>query len=544
MTAPLMNRIDPFDARALDRELEVIDRDGMLAGIRAQMRERFLSESYYAATVVLGYRAMNPRTHAPICRFIDTCTATRRLIQDPRSHFKTTIKTITHGIQRLLRKPGVRRLIVGDTDTNAQKHLGKIKNHFERNALLRWLFPEQIWDDPGQSPLWTKQELVLKHNLMHGEPSLAAFGAGSAVVSWHFDEIDVDDLIADDEYLSETEMAKTIEWSTGLESLFATDEPIESKQLDVVGTYWKTNDAYSHFEKYFGGTHEQIPTGPHSYQKGPLAVFRRGARVDGKIIFPEAISETFLQRLQQINPERYAAQYANDPYDAATAYFKKEYLKYYTWAIANDLVNIRHTDGRFERLKVAELEVLSFCDPHAGGPAKTGRFRMGGRAAVITTGTHRPTGRVIILDACIRKMPTDQLITEIIRQNELWMPEVFSIEGNGLQKMIRPWLDERVVNEGRPSVPYHAYIPQGDKDGERRIRGLQPLARAGQFFLQEGFTELIEEFTSWPNGLKDGLDCLAQGLGSWGVGFSDVEDEMIEEMERKNRERCSTDTGY
>lgn len=541
-----VNFSDPFDARGVDASLEVLDRDGLLSAVHSQMRQRFLTESYYAATVVLGYRALRPRTHAPICRFIDTCTATRQLLQDPRSHFKTTIKTVTNTIQKLLRRPGLRVLIVGDTDTNAEKHVGKIKNQFERNALLRWLFPDLLWANPDtEAPGWTKRELFLKHRLMHGEPSLVAFGAGSAVVSWHFDYIGVDDLIADDEYLSESEMAKTIEWSTGLESLFALDEPIDKKELHVVGTYWKTNDAYAHIEKYFGGKAEPVKTGPHSYQRGTLAVFRRSARDEnGEPIFPEAISKTFLDRLQQMNPERYAAQYANNPYDAATAYFKKEYLKFYTWAIANRIINIRHGDGRFERIRVDELEVYSFCDPHAGGPKKVGRFQQGGRAAVITTGTHGPTGRVIILDCCIKRMPTDKLITEIIRQNEQWDPVGFLVEANGLQKMIKPWLDERINREDRMAVPYVPFIPKGDKDGDRRIKGLQPLARAGQFYLQEGFTELIEEFQSWPNGLKDGLDCLSQGLTKWGVGFEAVEDEVLEERERWIRSQNSTVTGY
>lgn len=540
MTAPLRT-FNPFDKASFRSAVDEYDH-AKLEAVRQQMRFRFLNESYYAAVNVLGYTMLRPSTHGPLCTFLDTCTCKRRMEQMPRSHFKTTIVTVTESVREVMRNNAYRKLIVGDTDTNAEKHLQKIKRHLEANSLLRWLFPEMVWENPdAQAPAWSKKELVLPGAAReHGETSFDAVGAGSGVVSRHYDGIGADDLIGDDELYSATEMEKVIEWSTGLESLFV--PPIEMGQLDIPCTYWRTDDVYAFFETFYGRGQEPVKTGPYSYQRGDLAVFRRSVIEDGRIIFPEAISEQFLTRLRAVNPERYAAQYANDPFASDVAYFQKQYLRYYHWFIVDHVIAKPNPDGTIERIDLKDLMIFSYCDPHAGGDVKK---RIGGtRAAVITVGVQPRTSRVFMLDCWVKRAPTNLIISEIVRQNEKWMPQFFSIEANGLQKMIKPWLEERIARENRPDIPYRPYIPKGPKDDERRIRGLQPLFRAGQIWLQEGFHEFIGEYLAWPRGSNDSLDCLSQGLLDWGVGFDTVTESDIEEFEENIRSRCSVLTGY
>lgn len=532
---------NPFSKTGFASAVEDYDRS-KLEPLRQQMRYRFLHESYYAATIVLGYSKLRPAAHGPLCTFLDQCRCRKRMEQMPRSHFKSTIVTVTGSIQAVMAQNWLRNLIVGDTDTNAEKHLQKIKRHLEGNQLLRWLFPEMVWENPdAEAPSWSKKELMLPGAAReHGEMSFDAVGAGSGVVSRHYDRIVPDDIIGDDELFSETEMDKTIEWATGLESLFV--PPIEEGQMDIPCTFWRTDDVYAFFEKFFGHGSPKVQTGPYSYQVGELAVFRRSVIEDGKLIFPEGVSEKFLTRLREVNPERYAAQYANDPYASGVAYFQKQYLRYYNWLVTDHVIAKPTPSGVIERIPLQSLQIFSYCDPHAGGSTQK---RIGGtRAAVITVGVQPLTGMVFMLDCWIMKAPTNLLISEIIRQNEKWLPQFFSIEANGLQKMIKPWLEERVQRENRMDVPYRPYIPKGPKDDERRIKGLQPLFRAGQIWLQEGFHEFIGEFLAYPRGSKDGLDCFAQGLLDWGVGFDNVTDAEMDEFEENLRQRCSVVTGY
>jgi len=466
----------------------------------------------------------------------------------PRSHFKTTIVTVAHKLKLIMENPELRVLIVGDTGPNAQKHLAKIKYQLESNQLLRWLFKDRIWEDTSKAPAWSKEQLFLPVDRdgtlpTHGEPTFDAIGAGGAVVSRHYNVIDADDLIGEDEYYSETEMNKKIDWFTGIESLFV--PPLTQTLMDIPSTYWRTDDIYAFVEEFYGRGKPIEKTGPFSYQIGELAVFRRGNIEDGQPIFPEekgGFSLEFYERLREKNPERYAAQYANNPKSAENAYFRPEFLRFYEIQDEEGFQLVANRgNGIIDRVDVRDLYIVSFCDPHAGG---SNRFR-GSRAAVITTAVDVRFPRIYILDAWIKRAPTNLIIDEIFRQNEKWKPEDFSIEANGLQKMLKYWIDERTEREPYkyPEVPYKAYIPKGGKDEEGRIKGLQPLFRAGQIWLQHGFVELLEEYAAWPRGLKDGLDALSQGLHFWGLGLQSTDDEyrMYEEDMKRDRNVL---TGY
>lgn len=511
--------------------------------VRLSMAQRGSVDTFYLATVVLGLTKLTVPTHKPLCTFLDTCELLRRIIQMPRSHFKTSIVTICHRIKNVINDPTLRILIVGNSQPNASKHLGKIKRQFESNALFRWLYPERVWEDPkgSQAQEWSNRSLYIPNPALHGEPTFDAIGALGAAVSRHYDVINPDDIIGDEEAYSEVEMERVIEWSTGLESLFV--PPIEGGLLDIPCTFWKPNDVYTFLEEFYSHGADPVVTGPYSYQRGNLAVFRRGAREDGKIIFPEAVSEDFLQRLQERNPERYAAQYANDPYASGVSEFRTEWLRYYNIA-DSEMEHITYKNPGSDAnviVKTSRLHIVSMCDPHAGGGVR--KFR-GTRAAVITTGVDVTNARVYILDCWIKKAQTDGIVDEILRQNERWMPQVFSIESNGFQKMLRFWVDERIRNDGLRDVPVFEYSPQGDKDSERRIKGLQPLFRAGQIWSQRGFVDLHEEYAAYPRGFKDGLDCLAQGLLHWNIGFDSISVSEYDEYEQALSRMRNVVTGY
>lgn len=537
-------------------------RDNPSERVRQVMRVEALSSTWYLATMVLGYTKLLPDTHGPLCTFLDTCTGKRRLIQMPRSHFKTTITTVTHNMRRLLNNPELRLLIVGDTAPNARKHLKKIANHFEHNRLLRWLFPERCWEDTSAAPAWSQDQIYLPtetgYPALHGEPTIDAIGAGGAAVSRHYDVINPDDLIGEDEFKSEIEMEKIIDWFSGLEALFV--PPVAEGQMDIPSTFWRMDDVYAFAESFFGHDEEPVPTGPFSYRRGELDVFRRGAIEGGQPIFPGAVTLQYLMRLQEKNPERYAAQYANNPLAAGVAYFRNEYRKFYEIAAEETrtilpnteyeqkesqmvLGKIKHDSGHVELFDPRDGVVHSFCDPHAGG-SKRKRFK-GGRAAVITTLVQPARERVIILDVWLKRATTDKIIDEIFRQNYRWNPEVFSIEANGLQKMLKYWIDERIERDVHlPPLPYVPYIPKSEKDSELRIKGLQPLFRAGQIWGRKEFIELWEEYQAWPRGSADGMDALAQGLEYWNVGWDSTREEELNEVEYAVRQMRNVATGY
>lgn len=555
MTAPPINFGNPayFSPLRLQNQLGT----ERLERVRQLLREESLQDTYFMATVVCGYTLLRPETHGPLCTFLDTCNVKRRLIQMPRSHFKTVITTVVHKLQAALKDPTVRILIVGDTGPNAIKHLGKIENQLTNNKLLRWIFKERMWEDVAKAPAWNKEQLYLPinsegHVAYHGEPTFDAIGAGGAAVSRHYNIINADDLIGESDFYSEADMSKKIDWFSNIEALFV--PPVEEGLLDIPSTFWRTDDIYAYAEDFFGRGESPVRTGPYSYQRGDIAVFRRGAIEDGEAIFPaernakgkivNGFSVKFFERIREKNPERYAAQYANNPRSAENTYFQQSYIRYYTVRDEEGrILSVERPGGIVELVHVEQLHIVSMCDPHAGG---TNKFR-GSRAAVLTTGVDVRYPRIYILDCWIKRAATNFIVDEIFRQNKKWQPERFSIEANGLQKMLKYWIDERTERDPDecPEVPYYPYIPKGGKDDAPRIKGLQPLFRAGQIYGQHGFNELWEEYSAYPRGLKDGLDALSQGLDPqmWGLGL-DVSDEDMDEQEENMRRNTSVATGY
>lgn len=103
-------------------------------------------------------------------------------------------------------------------------------------------------------------------SLKHGEPAFDVIGARGAAVSRHYNIINADDIIGEDEYYSSQEMAKTIDWFTGLESLFI--PPMDTSLMDIPSTFWRTDDVYAFAEAFFGKGEEKKKTGPYSYEVG------------------------------------------------------------------------------------------------------------------------------------------------------------------------------------------------------------------------------------------------------------------------------------
>lgn len=83
---------------------------------------------------------------------------TRELWLLPRDHFKTTILTIGHAIQRMLNDPNFTFFIASSKDDNAMEMSKEIRRHFASNERLKTLFSPfcaDAPDDMGAIHAWT-----------------------------------------------------------------------------------------------------------------------------------------------------------------------------------------------------------------------------------------------------------------------------------------------------------------------------------------------------------------------------------------------------
>ena len=510
--------------------------------LRSELAEVGRNNLYFLCKGILGYDKLTEHAHGHFCKFLEECTLLRRMTQMPRSHFKTTIQTIGLTIQDVLNDPNIRILLVASSSQNAERFLTEIKNHLRANKIFQWLYPEIIPEDISKVR-WNLQEMEVPRDVYWREPTIDTIGARGTVESRHYDIIRADDIIGEKEFNSDVEMSRTIEWSTGLESLLISPSTC---LIDFVGTRWKMTDVYAFTENFYSGGEKPVDIGPFAYRKGELGVFRRKARkANGEPMFPELVSREFLDRLQRENPQRYAAQYANDPMAEGLVLFHTDWLRYFTvTGPESSIIQFTDAKGKEHEVSVWSMERQAFFDPAMAETKKACR------QALMVVGNVSVDGSMyfFLLETVIGHYTPTEAVDYILEMDKKWRPDIFSIETIGYQGSIQYWLRERCIAQGLPEPPITPFPPKGVRNSQmskdERIRGLQPLFRAGQFYIMQGHSEFIEEYTYYPHStFKDALDALAQGVVYWTNSWDAQAQDEWAEHERKILARIGPD-GY
>ncbi len=137
-----------------------------------------------------------------------------------REHYKSTIITFGKSIQDILRSHGDDPLeprecsigIFSHTRSIAAGFLGQIKSELETNTLLKYIFPDILYQDPEkESPSWSEQGgLLVKRKDNQKEMTVEAWGVvDSQPVSVHFTHLVFDDIVVPGSVTSPEMMMKT-----------------------------------------------------------------------------------------------------------------------------------------------------------------------------------------------------------------------------------------------------------------------------------------------------------------------------------------------
>lgn len=491
--------------------------------LRLELAQRGKDDFYFFCKSILGYDLLTPHTHAHLCGFIQTCNAKRRMLQMPRSHFKTTIATIGQTIWDIVQNPNIRILLVAQSAPNAERFLLEIQNHILYNDMLRWLYPYIVPPEVTKAR-WNAREIQVPRDVLFREPTVDSIGSRGAVESRHYDKIRADDIIGEKEFNSQSEMEKTIEWCSGLESLLVSPT---FGEIDFIGTRWRLNDVYAFVEKFYGGTEEETEVGPYATKKGALVIFRRQAREDGEPIFPELFTNEFFERLMRENPHRYASQYANNPQASGITLIEKEWLRFYHFSEDQESILYRRPNEETTyTVRVDELDRILVYDPSV---AET---KTASKSAILILGKHKED--VFVLESRVGHYTPDKAIDYLFELDEKWNLRLLSIEDVAFQKAIKYWMKQRAQSEGRFMPHVRPYKPGSQKSKDERIKGLQPLYRSGRIWYQEGFTDLIEETLAYTfvgrSPQRDALDALAQMLEVFRVHTNEDRGKEIREL--------------
>lgn len=457
------------------------------------IRQRARDSFYFFAKGILKHDWLVPHIHGSVCKLLTNRAEKRKKIVLPRGWLKTTLCTISYPIWRAVHDPNLRILIAQNNLENARKKLGVIKSQFETNGLLRALYPELL---PGVHSRWSAESLCLTRSTSHAESTFECIGVRGQGISRHYNIIVEDDTVAPDfdelgqEMLapSHDDVRKAITWhSLALPML---TDALED-EIIVVGTRWYENDLMSHIDE----------------KEPQYASIERSCREDaegksdprGFVTYPERFSEEVLiQYEQSLGPYFYSTLMLNRPIAVGDMVFRAEWFKEY------------------EELPLRQfLDIYTTVDCATDPQLSMGRVDDLDYSTVLTTGKHRLTGDIYILDYFRERCNPGDHAAAIFEHVIRWHPIVVGYESVAYQRSMDYWLKELM----RQRQIYFLLEPverTGRNTKDFYIMGLHPMAAAGIFHIRSYMRDLLTEFLSYPRGLHDDLiDTLSMQLRLW-----------------------------
>lgn len=149
----------------------------------------------------------------------------------------TTIVSCNWVIQRILENPNIRILLTNEKEENAKKFLSIIRNHFENNQMLRYIYGDFV----SKQTKWTEYEFTVSNRTKYlKEPTVMIGSIDKSSVSLHTDLIIEDDLQSRLNTQTKDQIDKVWQYHNDLRSIL---DP-GGKRI-IVGSRWDYNDIYS-----------------------------------------------------------------------------------------------------------------------------------------------------------------------------------------------------------------------------------------------------------------------------------------------------------
>ena len=466
------------------------------------LRHRAKHDLFFLAYSVLGYDRLSPNLHGSLASWMIKHRDKRfKEILLPRNHFKSTLTTITHGIQIVLPDPtneapwpenlgtNCRVLLCHEAKEKASKFLSEITQHFMGNPMLMALFPETV--PSSRIHRINQTELELPRTERWGEATYTTMGTGGRNQGYHFNYLKLDDIIGELARDSPAVMQASKDWLDNIQAFFS---KFAMDHMDVIGTRWSYDDTYRHYEKRYGKS---------------LFKYVRGVEeiVDGRLtpIFPEEVTSEDLAILK-MNPKVFAAQYANDPGMGSTE-FKAHWKRTFTFdgPHAIRVSNLAGTSAR--KIDISDLDICILLDP-----------ALTGLTGLTVTGMDY-LGNIYVLEALKDVWSSPDLTDLMFKLVHRWNPRVVVIEKVLFSALYEHYWKEAMKNRGKTFRIQP--VTTANKEKEVRIRGLANYFAAGQIYFHPDQTALITEFQQF--GATDDihmLDSLAMGPQTWRKGVN------------------------
>lgn len=497
------------------------------------IKQAGLSSLWFFEKHILGasgpYNGLTDHLHIDMCNFRQSLLSpgARGAMLVPRSCYKTT--TGTHGADtwEIIRNPNIRIGIIGATKPDAQRFSDVIKANFEQNNLLRLLWPDHAPERSDQGTItqsdWKTDSFISPaRTRTFSEPTVKILGAGGATAGNHFDLLNVDDLVGEQQlnadHVVTSEMTKAKNWFMNNSDTLL-QSPDDSR-IFLSATRYAIDDAYDWIAEDAGpdskGYFLELPEECQPKPDGRWSIYYRQALEYDEPIFPEKISKEFLERLKIKNPWGYLLQYQNNPYLASTSELADYVPGHFDLNFDNSLGWTIHVgkDVKREEINLNNCIVSMGIDPAASDKKRTDRTSRS--AIVVQAVDHKE--RHFIIDVRAGYWNPHEFIEHMFTLFKKFYPH---IKRTNLEKMgaFAIFYNNvlRAQHEKQTYIGLYPVTGGGDKDVKIRNH-YQPLLEKNLFYLNNNIRDLFnEELRVFPGGnKKDIMD--AGVLADYGIG--------------------------
>lgn len=457
---------------------------------------------------------------------------------------------ISHGgnTWETVRDPNIRIRLESGVANKAHEFLGNIKNSYETNELLHWLYPFTVipagYERTGK---WAGDRIVVPGRTRHFTEATVTIGSMTgASEGGHFNVYNCDDPVGLDDLDSMRNSSidmfrKKNRFITNKTALLV--KPRRDRVL-LVGTRYAVDDIYDVAWKDAYELQGDMVDEFRITESGEWSIYNRlGVTPEGEFPNPEVVNKEVLDKAMQEDMWFAMTQLVNHPQKTGLAEFYEMAPHFATiqWdAYENDWIITYEVDANYDeepdpddlRVALRDCDVVMSVDP-AGTDrdisAKTSRSSVGVWARDAKDRVTRIWGKVGYLK-------TRQLFDAMFEGHRLYAGYVRAtyVESNAMQKILKPLIEEEQWRK-RQWINPQGLPASGDKAARIRNAVGYHLAKGTLYLVRSYSAEFLEEHAIFPmNKYKmDVLDEAEKGITATRTppGAEAIAEEMYREDE-------------
>jgi len=528
---------------------------------RKDLVEEFGKSFYKYCRGALGFKDMSEDLHLDFCLWLQNLPlGSRFMVAMSRGFLKSSIGTLGFPTWKGLYIPNFATKLVEQKSDNAYRnHFAPIVEIFrnsDRSDYLQWLYQDRL---PENLDGWNTNQIVFNRPDPLALPAITYGGIDSAQEGWHGDMVLGDDLEGADAEKRLVHPEDAWRFVTKRATPLLKDP--STGYIGVIGTPHGDNPLVHRLREF-----EEDRA-----SKGKSRIWN--------IYWKEAIDSTGQSRW----PERFPLKVLNDIKDLDPGLFDQQYMllkqrssdlifdsrkvtkAFYEWVFAPDHLSYNRTeynpleldsDGFPEKktsrvtANVWEMRRYIQCDPAHKEKAKHSKSE--GAIAVIGVNWD---SHAFVLDTWAKDCGLEEFAEKVYYMYRKWRPYQVVMEAIGAQTWF--WDYARLLEKNkyaeiwafphkmpgqrkaetvllpRLATPYKL-IEADKKNAEKEqwvISQLQSWFNHGTLHMNASQEQLMQQVRSFPDpsGLKDLLDCLAQGPSVWKAPSSPEEYDRIQQ---------------